>query len=87
MQCRLNRALTSAPTPGIGDKDLAPQFASFTRMDTRLALLPSVFVIQCEIQIPGRRRLTFCGDKSTVMKIHNSFDSLFRHVSTVDGDG
>lgn len=87
MQCRLNRALTSAPTPGIEDKDLAPQFASCTRMDTHLALLPSAFVIQCEIQIPGRRKLTFSCNKFTVMKIHNSFDLLFQHVSTVDRDG
>lgn len=87
MRCRLKRALTSAPTPGIEDKDLAPQFAYFTRMDTRLALLPSAFVIQCEIQIPSRRKLTFCGNKFTVMKIHNSFDLLFQHVSTIDRDG
>lgn len=33
MQCRLNRALTSAPTPGIEDKDPAPQFASFNKVD------------------------------------------------------
>lgn len=87
MQSWSNRVLTSTPEPQIEDKDLAPQLTSSTRMDTRLALLPTVFVIQNEIQIPGRRKLTFSSNKFTVMKIHNRFDLLFQHVSTIDRDG
>lgn len=44
MQCRLNRASTSAPTPGIEDKDPTPQFVPFNKVDNPFgsAALPAL---------------------------------------------
>lgn len=50
LQGRLNRVLTLAHTPTREVKDPAPQFTFFTRMDNHLALPPSGFVIQYEVQ-------------------------------------
>lgn len=77
LQGRLNRVLTLAHTPTREVKDPAPQFTSFTRMDNHLALPPSGFVIQYEVQTLNHRKLAFSSNKFTVMKIHNSFDFLF----------
>lgn len=88
MRCRLKRALTSAPTPGIEDKDPAPQFASLTSADNPFgsAALWLCYSMWDPNSQSNSRKLTFSGNKFTVMKIHNSFDLLFQDVSTIDRD-
>lgn len=86
MQCRLNRALTSASTPRIEDKDPAPQFTSFNRMDKPFGSGALWLCYSMRNPNPSWRKLTFNDNIFTVVKIHNSFDLLIQRVSTIDRD-